>query len=297
MATVNITTVMEVLPKFECLMQKSVDGESIYIRAKETMEAAFKDYNMNSADKAQIVANVIGTMSSNITAAAMQTALQWATREKELEIEKLKLAKELDLLDLEKELRDAQIDKLKHESIAIQVGVLERGTPLMWEGKVQSIGQDGKYGLEKDLLEEQILNTVTEGNLMAEKITETHASTHRIIADTLVNHGAWNYAVGANGFSSSEVPQPVVISGHYPLSDVQRIIAGEQAKGYAYNAWANSVTAAAGMIGTALASQGSGLPVTELATIFKNGVNKLQDIDTPDFRWGYSSLPPVPTGG
>ena len=39
------------------------------------------------------------------------------------------------------------------------------------------------------------------------------------------------------------------------LSDTQQEIATEQAKGYAYNAWANALTGSASMLGTAIAAE------------------------------------------
>ena len=42
---------------------------------------------------------------------------------------------------------------------------------------------------------------------------------------------------------------------HVSLSDVQKAIAEEQAKGYTYNAWANALTGSASMLGTAIAAE------------------------------------------
>ena len=75
MAVINVEHELDVTAKFDCLMQHSVSGESIYIRTKETLDAIFKEYSINSADKGQIIANVLGGMPSSITSAAMSTAL------------------------------------------------------------------------------------------------------------------------------------------------------------------------------------------------------------------------------
>ena len=133
--------------------------------------------------------------------------------------------------------------------------------------------------MDTRLVEQQRENLVQERDLVDVRVKEAHAGIHRTIADTVVNHGAWTYTVGPTGITSSPVrtePSDVV-----PLSDIQRIIASEQAKGYSYNAWANSVTASAGMLGTAIASDGAIPDVSTLISEFRAGLAKLQNVNAP----------------
>lgn len=280
MATVNLSKTLDVMQRFTCLMQESVAGESIYIRTKETLDAIFKDNSMNSADKAQVIANVIGGMANSITSAAMATALQWVAKEQELEFEKLRLEKELDVLDQDILLRKAQVEKSYWESIATQAQTIRMyGTPTIVDGVVLNLSENGKVLWDTRLVEQQRDNLIKEVEILDMRVKESQASLHRTIADTVVNHGAWTYTLNENGLTAPPVrttPNAVV-----PLSDIQRIIASEQAKGYSYNAWANAVTASAGMLGTAIASDGAISDIQTLVTSFRLSLEKLQLVNTP----------------
>lgn len=280
MATVNTLKTLDVVDRFNVLMKESVAGDSIYIRTKETLDAIFKENSMNSADKAQVIANVIGGMSNSITASAMATALQWAAKETEIEFERLRLEKELDVLDQDILLRKAQVEKMNWDSIATQAQTIRMfGVPTVIDGVVLNLSEEGKVLWDTRLVEQQRDNLIEEVEILNMRVKEAQANIHRIVADTVVNHGAWTYNVGVGGISTS--PVRTSPNGVVPLSDIQRIIASEQAKGYTYNAWANSVTASAGMLGTAVASDGAIPDVAVLVGLFRTSLEKLQGVAAP----------------
>jgi hypothetical protein len=261
-------------------MTQSVDSSSIYIRAKETLDVFFKEYSINSADKAQVIANVVGGMASSITSAAMSTALQWSAKEQDAEFQKLTLAKQLDILDQDLRLREAEAEKARFENIATQAQTIRMyGTPIVVDGVVVSLGAEGKVLNDTRLVEQQRLNLIEELGVIESRIQESYAGIHRTVADTVVNHGAWTYTLGEGGIATS--PVRTAPNGVVPLSDIQRVIAAEQAKGYSYNAWANSVTASAGMLGTAIASDGAIEDIATLVTSFRISLDKLQGVVTP----------------
>lgn len=280
MATISVPSTLDVLPKFNALMKESVDSDSIYIRAKETLDAFFKEYSINSADKAQVIANVVGGMATSITSAAMSTALQWSAKEQDAEFQKLTLAKQLDILDQDLLLRKAEVEKTRWENISTQAQTIRMyGTPTVVDDIVASLSADGKVYGDTRLVEQQRLNLIKELDVVEVRLKESYAGIHRTVADTVVNHGAWSYTLGPTGITTSPVrtsPNSVV-----PLSDIQRVIAAEQAKGYSYNAWANSVTASAGMLGTAIASDGAIDDIQTLVTSFRTALDKLQGVTLP----------------
>jgi hypothetical protein len=280
MATVNVSSELDVINKFNSLMRESVASESLYIRAKETLEALYTKETLDGADKAEVIANTIAGMSNAITASAMATALQWAAQERQLEMDKLKLSKDLDILDQEIQLREAQVDKLQWDSLAEQAQMIRMyGTPVVVEGVVMSLADAGKVYNDTLMVVQQTDNLVQEKVLIVERVKEVQAGTHRTVADTVVNHGAWNYTLSSNGIVTTPVkttPNAVV-----PLSDIQRVIATEQAKGYTYNAWANATTASAGMLGTAVASDGAIDDISTLVTLFQTTLTQLQQVDLP----------------
>lgn len=261
-------------------MTQSVDSESIYIRAKETLDVFFKEYSINSADKAQVIANVVGGMASSITAAAMSTALQWAAKEQDAEFQKLTLAKQLDILDQDLLLRQKEVEKTRWENIATQAQTIRMyGTPTVVDNIVVSLSADGKVLGDTLFVEQQRQNLIKELDVIEARLKESYAGIHRTVADTVVNHGAWTYTLGATGITTS--PVRTSPNGVVPLSDIQRVIAAEQAKGYSYNAWANSVTASAGMLGTAIASDGAIDDIQSLVTSFRTALDKLQGVTVP----------------
>ena len=282
MAVISMTTELDVLNRYTKLMQTSVGSESIYIRTKETLDSMFRDYNLNAADKSTIMSQVLGSLSSSISASAMTTALQWATTEKDLYLKKLELGKQLDILDNQIKESAAAADKMYHESIAIQANTIRMlGTPTVVDGKVLDLANEGKVWQDIKIGEVQQNNLGKEGVLLDSRLDESFAAIHKTVADTVTNFGAWNYQLASGGITTA--PNKVNLGSFLPLSDVQRTIAQEQAKGYSYNAWANAVTASAGMIGTVVASDGNPDSIPEVMDTFKGALSELRRVVRPTF--------------
>lgn len=282
MATINMETDLDVLNRFTSLMQTSLGSESVYIRTKETLEVMFKDYNINGTDKANILSQVLGTLSSSLTTSAMEVALRWTTAEKELYLKKLELAKELDILDNKIRESEAAADKMFHDSIATQANTIRMlGTPTVVDGKVISLENEGKVWQEIEIGKVQETNLGKEGHLLDSRLNESYAAIHKTVADTVVNFGPWKYELSEDGITTQ--PTRTGMGSFSPLSDVQRTIAEEQAKGYTYNAWSNAVTASAGMIGTIVASDGDPDSVPAIMNPFKDALSQLKNVSLPTF--------------
>lgn len=276
MATISLSSDLDVLAKYECIMDTSLGSESVYIRTKETLAALMEDGNLSGKEKAEIISNVLSNMTTTLVSAGLSTALQWAAQEKDIALRKLELAKQLDILDQQKALQQAQVDKTKWESIATQANTIRMlGTPSVVDGQVVSLADTGKVWQDIKLAEQQEVNLSNEAILINTRVKEVHSNIHKVVADTITNYGSYLYTLNENGMvgAPTKVNNPVV-----PLSDIQRKVAQEQAKGYAYNAWANAVTASAGMIGTVVASDGALNEVNQLVSEFKTGVSKLNGV-------------------
>ena len=283
MATINMETDLDVLNRFTSLMQTSLGSESVYIRTKETLEVMFKDYNINGTDKANILSQVLGTLSSSLTTSAMEVALRWTTTEKELYLKKLELAKELDILDNKVRESEALADKMFHDSIATQANTIRMlGTPTVVDRKVIYLEDEGKVWQEIEIGKVQEINLGKESLLLDSRLNESYAAIHKTVADTVVNFGPWKYALSEEGITTQPTRTDMG-SSFTPLSDVQRIIAEEQAKGYTQNAWSNAVTASAGMIGTIVASDGDPDSVPAIMNPFKDALSQLKGVTLPIF--------------
>lgn len=271
MATVAISSELEVLDKYLALVKESLGSESVYIRTKETLTDLFENSSLTSTERAGILSNVLGTLSNSLTNGAMDTAIKWASAEKDLAMRKLELERQLDILAEERLLKSAQTDKVRsdievngasiskiaadvkateYNSISTQASTIKLiGTPTVVSGKVVSVADDGKAYQDIQLVKESVLNAIKERELTNSKLDESKVAIHKVVSDTYTNYGAWSYNIDDNGISNV-----TPISGQSDaMYQVQKIIAQEQAKGYAYNAWANALTGASSMLGAAIA--------------------------------------------
>lgn len=263
MATITVTNDLDVAEKYEILVQQSLAGNSAYIRAKETIEDLVTSGAIDEAQKAEIISSVVGGIINNITSSSMSTAMAWANAEKEVALKKLELAKQLDILDQEVLVKEAQVAQINN---ATRLSKVESkrvyGTAVFDnEDNVISLADDGKVAKDIALTVTQTAKVVSEELLVDQKIKESHAAVHKIVADTYVNFGNYSYS----GLGSTGIATVTPNHGTYKtLSNTQQEIAIEQAKGYTYNAWANALTGSASMLGTAIASDyaefGAGQP-------------------------------------
>jgi hypothetical protein len=274
MATISVTSNLDVLEKYQSLVKQSLDGESAYIRAKETIQDLVDSGAIDNAQKAEIISTIVSTIVNNINSSSMSTAMSWASSEKDIELKKLELAKQLDILDQDNLLKQAQIEQISN---AIRLDKVESkriyGTAVFdANNNVISLDNTGKVIKDIELTTSQIVKSDSENTLIIQKVAESHAAVHKIVADTYVNYGNYTYT----GLSASGIGTVSANHGSFKtLSDTQQGIAIEQAKGYTYNAWANALTGSASMLGTAIASElvdftpgstGSDLLITVLQT-------------------------------
>jgi hypothetical protein len=297
-SVITLKTTLDVLPKYESLIQSSFGSEGTFIRAKENISAMFKEYSISSADKAGILANILGSLTSSIANTSMQIALQWATEERKLEFEKQDLDLRIQLGNADNALKEAQEKKLMYDAQATQAESIRlmgnRTTDPLDRWQVMQLAEEGKVIKDMEVDTKRIQNMTKEGYVLDTKLDESYATVHKIMAETYVNFGNYTYELNSSG--AQKVTQS---SFEESLSKMQSLIAKEQAKGYTYNAWANAVTASAGMLGTAIASDGAIKDIEKLVEVFKGSVNKLSKLsspfpqdDVPNYSTPTTPLPP-----
>jgi hypothetical protein len=251
MEKISLTTELDVLNKYTALLKESLGSESVYIRAKETIEDLAREGDLPDSEKAKMIAEVVGGLSGSLANASMSAALQWASSEKELAFKKIQLEKELDILDSDKELKDVQIEKVKTEDVATQAQMIRTyGTPTVDANNlVTSLSDSGKVHEDIQLVRANVIKVGKENNVLDSKLKESHVAIHKVVADTYRNYGTYTYSITDQG-----VTEVTGTSNNVTLSDLQQVIAEEQSKGYAYNAWANAATSSASFLATALSS-------------------------------------------
>jgi hypothetical protein len=242
----------------------------------------FANSSFTAREKGDILSKVLGSLNTSVVTASMSTALQWASSEKDIELKKLELAKQLDIMDQDILAKEAQVDNLYQEGIALQAQTIRNlGTPTVVDGIVVSLADEGKVYHDIALVDQTVANKVKEGVILDTKEKEAEATVHKILADTYTNYGSFTYAVGDTGLTIMTETTPI---GYTTLSDAQLAIAKEQAKGYAYNAWSNALVSSSSTLGTALTSESvSAALIDPWLTTVDTLTAKMSDIVEPIF--------------
>ena len=263
MTTITVTNDFDVINKYEQLTAQALSGESAYIRAKETIDELVASGSLDDAKKAEVISNVISAVSTGVTTSGMQVALQWASAEKDFALRKLELEKQLDVIDQDALLKTSQVKGVNND---IRLAKVESrrmfGVPVFdANDDILTLDNSGKVYTDIQLTEVQQTKVVAEELLTDQKLVESQAAVHKIVADTYVNYCNYTYT------APTEAGIDTITKKHgdfKTLSDTQQEIAIEQAKGYTYNAWANALTGSASMLGTAIAAEyaefGAGQP-------------------------------------
>lgn len=286
MATIYVEKDIDVISKYQALLDASLSSNSIYIRAKETLEYLAEQGDIKDTEKAKVLSDVLVNLNNSLVTNSMNIALNWAEKEKEIELKKVTLEKEIDLQDKQILLTSKQIDKVVSEDINIQAKTIRTyGTPTTIVNgttnklEVSSLSDTGSVYKEMELIDSKINYTAQEATLIPYKQKEINASVHKTVADTYANYGNYTYTVTDTGVTSVSNQTP---TGHETLSSLQAGIAKNQINGYAWNAWANAVTGASSLLGTAIAGgivtfDGNGGKDDQLLDTILVAANKLKD--------------------
>lgn len=277
MATILIETDLDVISKQRKLVEEALGPDSIYIRMKETLLDLLDHGDIKSTDKAKVVAETIAQMSASITANVMNTGLAWAEAEKRLALQKEELEKQLDILIQNKLLAENQVANSLAEKQLKQAQLLRvYGTPSKdADGNVVLLGNDGKEYATIQNIEADTATKEVQGEVLVATKEQNWAQTHKLVADTYINHGVFTWTnLGANGLTGVNKTNVDYVT----LSDLQKQVSKEQARGYVYNAWANAASAGASMLGTLAGAELESIPSTtwtEMINLWKNPTQKL----------------------
>lgn len=284
MATILIETDLDVISKQRKLVEEALGPDSIYIRMKETLLDLLDHGDIKSTDKAKVVAETIAQMSASITANVMNTGLAWAEAEKRLGLQKEELEKQLDILVQNKLLAENQVANSLAERQLKQAQLLRNyGTPSTdSDGNVILLANEGKEYVTIQNIEADTANKGIQGEVLVATKEQNWAQTHKLVADTYINHGVFTWTnLGANGLTGVNKAS----TGYITLSDLQKQVSKEQARGYVYNAWANAASAGASMLGTLAGAELESIPSstwTEMINLWKNPTQKLGNELAPD---------------
>ena len=283
MATILIETDLDVVSKQRLLVEEALGPDSVYIRMKETLIDLIDKGEIKGTDRAKVVGETIAQMSASITANVMNTGLQWAEAEKKLALQKEEMQKQLDILEQNKLLITNQVATSLADRQLKQAQLRrEYGTPTLdSDGNVTGLGDDGKEYASILNIQADTSNKAKQAEVLDATKQQNWAQTHKIVADTYINHGVFTWTgltnAGLTGVTKAN-------TGYTTLSDMQKVVSGEQAKGYSYNAWSNAASAGASMLGTLAGAEIQSIDSTswaEMINLWKTPTTKLGAIVTP----------------
>lgn len=277
---ISLDTDIDLITKQRELVQEALGPDGAYIRLKETLEEYYDEGTLKNPDVANAVGQALSNMAVSITAQAMNAALDWAAREKALVLQKEELEYKIDLMKLEAEKAAFDRDTAESAKIYTQAKTIrEMGTPTIVNGDVASLPNEGSAYWQTEILKtEEELKELAKDQVDAQT-KQVQAQVHKLVADTYVNHGMFTgYIINDNGIvGTTKQAQPDVT-----LSEMNKQVAAEQAKGYAWNAWSNAASSSAGMIGTVAAAELTNETLVENAlNTWNTSVTKLNQITAP----------------
>ena len=284
MATITETSELDVIAKYKELIKVSTDADSLYIKAKETLEQMYKDNDVPQDSKGEVLGQLISSLHTSVMSTSMNTALAWAAKEKEIALRKLELEKQLDVLTNNIAHSKAEAERVRVANLIQQAESLrQHGTMTVVNEKVVGLSADGIQYQNIELTKEKIESEKKAQDLSDAKLKESYAGINKLVADTYVNYGMFTgYTIAENGITGVTNVTPM---GWSTLSNAQLTIAQQQAKGYAWNVWSNVATGLGSTIGVALTSEtdiftgdNSGI-----LTQWKDVITKMNQIQPPSF--------------
>lgn len=282
MATILLETNLDVISKQRELVTEALGADGAYIRTKETLEELFNDGAVKGADRATFIANTLTQLATSITTSSMNVALQWSLQEKELYLKKEELELQFEAMGLANQKAEQDLVASEVNKKLLQAKLLrEYGeTTLDTDGNVIALSNSGKVYEEIRSLQQDTTNKTLVPAQMEAQTDEVNARTHKIVADTYVNHGLFT---GYNITTSGIALATKVNTGYVTLSDMNKQVAKEQAKGYAWNAWSNAASSSSGMIGTLIASETAELvdDAQDALASWSSSITKLNAITEP----------------
>ena len=280
MINIITSTELDVISKQRALVEEAIGPDSAYARFKENLIEIMEAGQVQQSERGKLIGETLSQMAIGITSSAMSVGLQWAAQENDSSFKKEELSRTLALLD-------SQVEEAKEKAVAsiaakqlLQAQLIrDYGQPILDnDGNVVSLTDSGRLYETIENLKQDTANKVKLNDQVVAQTDEVYARTHRLVADTYINHGVFQWtSLNNNGMSGVQK----LVTNYTTLSDLQKVVTGEQAKGYAYNAWGNAASASGGMIGTLVAAEIPGLdPATYLNT-WMNSVTKINAVTAP----------------
>ena len=277
--SLSIESKLDIASKYQELVDVTSNGESLYIRAREVIRALKEDNMLTNGDEGTAISQIVAQLAGAGMSSAISGALQWAQADKEIAFKKEELEYKIDQYKLEAQKTEFDRDIAEANKIYAQAKTIrEMGTPTIVNGDVTMLTDAGKMYWETQLLQKDMSVKTEQIEQLKSNTSQINAQIHKLVADTYVNHGMYfGYTITEHGITGTQK----LNTGYVTLSEMNRVVAGEQAKGYVLNAYSNAASSSAGMIGTLVAAEIPGLNPTQYLQTWKSAVDKLNNLVVP----------------
>lgn len=284
----SINSNIDVIDKYKELIELVTDKDSLYIRAREVVNALKQDNLVTNGDEGNAIMQVVAQLSGSATTSAINGAIQWGIAEKNVAFQKEELEYKIDQMKLDAQTSEFNRDLAEANKHYLQAKTKrEMGDITLVNGDVSALSDAGKYYYENRLLDKEHDIKIKQENQIEGQTNQIYAQIHKLVADTYVNHGMFTgYTItntGITGASKQAIPD-------ITLSEMNKRVAAEQAKGYALNAYGTAASSSSGMIGTLIAAEIPSLDITPYLNSWKASIDKLNGVTAPNFSQSSLSL-------
>lgn len=254
---------LDIVTVYKELMAASTEQGSVYIKAKETLDALLKDNSIVGTDAANAIAQTITGIATSLTAAAMNAAIDIAKDERNAPYELAKLKEETILLQ-------EQQNKIATD---IENGDADKSNKVMAGWKMQGeLYRD--YGINA-------YNLLTTAEIVAQSnYTDSglkYEANRKAKADI---HIAYTSGYNANGYVAYNVDDTgkftsAPVGDGAGLAPAQTAVAIRQKAGFDDNKRQHVANSSASMMSMLLSTEASGIDYTSYLAKWSNSIDYL----------------------
>lgn len=241
---------LQVASNFTKLMVTATDKDSMYIKAKESLQDYLDDSDLNTREKAQMLSDLITKLTLAMTTAAMDSAIKISVENRDASYKLNKIHEEI-LLSMQ------QRDKIATEMLEIESDIAGKSirnwkdqAEMYWTTGVDTAGWNPLTAIVlPDNLE---LETITTGSGYYSTETAKYKN-YEILSGAVRNYGTMTFDWNANGTGVASATESGTASWN-GLVKQQYNVAVRQEQGFDDNMRQHAANSSANMVGLLVSS-------------------------------------------
>jgi len=267
---------LDVINIYKNLMSASMSQDSIYIHAKETMEAFFKDSNMTDPEKATILSGMLTQMVGAVTDTAMSNAVAIAKENRDGPYELTAMREDTLLKQQQRAKLEADTDNAVKEGSLLDA----RKDEMILKGWMEQASMSKDFGVVLDNLPS--LDTVklpdtavADKGLKWEQMQQTKMSVYATLAKSYRENGVVSWTVDDSTNKINTITD--LAPGTPGLTKRQEEVAIRQKEAFDDNKVQHAANSSANMIGLLLSASDPGALTSADVTKWRTAIDYLND--------------------